>query len=233
MSKENKYTSGQNVFFKHQAQTTPFANGMEISHAEGMYIYDVNNKKYLDQVQVDSSKVRGLNYYDSVTFETTINFKIKNKQNKPVDLGSIASGGSYAKLCSRFKGGANFEGTGCSFGISRMVYLLLQLDQLETDQKLPVIICTMNKEYFSYANEIASILRNNNINTEVYSDPNKNLGKQLTFANKKGNPVACIIGDNEFKDQTITLKNLMAKKGENNQTTIKKENLINEVKKYI
>ena len=91
----------------------------------------------------------------------------------------------------------------------------------------------MNKEYFSYANEIASILRNNNINTEVYSDPNKNLGKQLTFANKKGNPVACIIGDNEFKDQTITLKNLMAKKGENNQATIKKENLINEVKKYI
>lgn len=193
----------------------------------------LNDNKYLDQVQVDSSKVRGLNYYDSVTFETTINFKVKNKKNKPVDLGSVASGGSYAKLCSRFKGGANFEGTGCSFGISRMVYLLLQLDQLETYQKLPVIICTMNKEYFSYANEIASMLRNNNINTEVYSDPNKNLGKQLTFANKKGNPVACIIGDNEFKDQTVTIKNLMAKKGENNQTIIKKENLINEVKKYI
>ena len=193
----------------------------------------LNDNKYLDQVQVDSSKVRGLNYYDSVTFETTINFKVKNKQNKLVDLGSIASGGSYSKLCSRFKGGANFEGTGCSFGISRMVYLLLQLDQLETDQKLPVIICTMNKDYFSYANEIASLLRKKNIDTEVYSDPNKNLGKQLTYANKKGNPVACIIGDNEFKDQTVTLKNLMAKKGDNNQTIIKKENLINEVKKYI
>tara|TARA_Y100001970_G_scaffold161529_1_gene197520 strand:+ start:15923 stop:17326 length:1404 start_codon:yes stop_codon:yes gene_type:complete len=193
----------------------------------------LNNKKYLDQVQVSSSKIRGLNYYDSVTFETTINFKVKNKQNKLVELGSVASGGSYAKLCSRFKGGANFEGTGCSFGISRLSYLLLQLDQLQADQRLPVIICTMNKEYFSYANEIASMLRKNNIYTEVYSDPNKNLGKQLTFANKKGNPVACIIGDNEFKDQTITLKNLIAKKGENNQTTIKKDNLINEVKKYI
>jgi len=193
----------------------------------------LKNNKYLDQVQIDSSKVRGLNYYDSVTFETTINFKVKNKQNKLVELGSVASGGSYAKLCSRFKGGANFEGTGCSFGISRLVYLILQLDQLEVTQQLPVIICTMNKNYFSYANEIASILRKNNINTEIYSDPNKNLGKQLTFSNKKGNPVACIIGDNEFKDQTITLKNLMAKKGENNQITIKKENLINEVKKYI
>ena len=193
----------------------------------------LNNNKYLDQVRVDSSKVRGLNYYDAVTFETTINFKVKNKQNKLVDLGSVASGGSYAKLCSRFKGGANFEGTGCSFGISRLVYLILQLDQLEATKQLSVIICTMDKNYFAYANEIASILRNNNINTEIYSDPNKNLGKQLTFSNKKGNPVACIIGDNEFKDQTVTLKNLMAKKGENNQTTIKKENLINEVKKYI
>ncbi len=193
----------------------------------------LNFDRYLDQVQIDSSRVRGLNYYDSIVFETTINFKVKNKQNKLVELGSLASGGSYSKLCSRFKGGANFEGTGCSFGISRLVYLILQLDQLEAIQKIPVIICTMNKKYFSYANEIANILRKNNINTEIYSDPNKNLGKQLTYANKKGNPVACIIGDNEFKDQTITLKNLIAKKGEDNQTTIQKDNLINEIKKFI
>ena len=193
----------------------------------------LNENKYLDQVQVDPSRIRGLNYYDSVVFETTINFKVKNKQNKLVELGSVASGGSYAKLCSRFKGGANFEGTGCSFGISRLVYLILQLEQLEANQKIPVIICTMNKKYFSYANEIAYTLRKNNINTEIYSDPDKNLGKQLTYANKKKNPVACIIGDNEFKDKTITLKNLLAKKGDNNQFTIKKENLINEIQKLI
>jgi len=47
---ENKHTEGQKLFFNHQAQTTPFANGMEISHAEGMYIYDVNGKSYLDLV---------------------------------------------------------------------------------------------------------------------------------------------------------------------------------------
>ena len=73
----------------------------------------------------------------------------------------------------------------------------------------------------------------NNIDTEIYSDPNKNLGKMLTFANKKGNPIACIIGGNEFKDQTITLKNLIAKKRENNQITIQKENLIDEIRKLI
>ena len=37
-------------FFKYQAQTSPYPLGMEVSHAIGSYIYDTNNKKYLDFV---------------------------------------------------------------------------------------------------------------------------------------------------------------------------------------
>jgi acetylornithine/N-succinyldiaminopimelate aminotransferase len=37
-------------FLKYQAQTSPYPLGMEISHAVGSYIYDSNNKKYLDFV---------------------------------------------------------------------------------------------------------------------------------------------------------------------------------------
>ncbi|WAC01903.1 aspartate aminotransferase family protein [Lacinutrix neustonica] len=37
-------------FFKYQAQTTPHPLAMEISHAEGSYIYDSNKKAYLDFV---------------------------------------------------------------------------------------------------------------------------------------------------------------------------------------
>jgi acetylornithine/N-succinyldiaminopimelate aminotransferase len=37
-------------FKKYQAQTSPYPLGMEISHATGSYIYDTNNKKYLDFV---------------------------------------------------------------------------------------------------------------------------------------------------------------------------------------
>ena len=37
-------------FFKHQAQTTPNPLAMEISYAEGSYIFDVHQKKYLDFV---------------------------------------------------------------------------------------------------------------------------------------------------------------------------------------
>ncbi|GAA3567973.1 aspartate aminotransferase family protein [Snuella lapsa] len=37
-------------FFKYQAQTSPHPLSLEISHAEGSYIYDTNNKAYLDFV---------------------------------------------------------------------------------------------------------------------------------------------------------------------------------------
>ncbi len=37
-----------NDFITYQAQTSPYPLGMEVSHALGSYIFDTNNKKYLD-----------------------------------------------------------------------------------------------------------------------------------------------------------------------------------------
>jgi histidyl-tRNA synthetase len=91
----------------------------------------------------------------------------------------------------------------------------------------------MDEKYLSKYYEILKILRDNNINSEIFLDSKKNLGKQLTYANKRQCPVAVICGENEFKDNTITLKNLLGVKGENNQLTVSKENLINEIKKLI
>lgn len=47
LQKNNKI---KDDFFKYQAQTTPHPLAMEISHAEGSYIFDSNNKAYLDFV---------------------------------------------------------------------------------------------------------------------------------------------------------------------------------------
>jgi acetylornithine/succinyldiaminopimelate/putrescine aminotransferase len=38
----------RSLFYKHVAQTSPFPMTVEISHAEGMYIYDIDGKSYLD-----------------------------------------------------------------------------------------------------------------------------------------------------------------------------------------
>lgn len=49
-------------FYKYQAQTTPHPLAMEISHAEGCYIYDTNNKAYLDFVAGVSACPLGHNH---------------------------------------------------------------------------------------------------------------------------------------------------------------------------
>lgn len=49
-------------FYKYQAQTTPHPLAMEISHAEGSYIYDTNNKAYLDFVAGVSACPLGHNH---------------------------------------------------------------------------------------------------------------------------------------------------------------------------
>jgi len=187
---------------------------------------------FADQVKTNFTIVRGLAYYDGFCVETNLNFKAKNSKGKEVDIGSICSGGQYNKLISRFKG-VDIPGTGVSIGVDRLLFAILQLDQVKVEEKKPVIVCVMDEKYLKNYYEILKTLRDNNINSEIFLDSKKNLGKQLTYANKRECPVAVICGDNEFKENTITLKNLLGVKGEDNQITIPKENLINEIKKFI
>ncbi len=185
----------------------------------------------LDQVQTNFTIVRGLAYYSDFIVETNLNFKVTNNKEKEVDIGSICSGGSYAKLISRFKG-VDIPGTGISFGVDRLLFALLQLDQIKLDDQKPVLVCVMDEKYLKNYYEIVDQLRENNINAEIFLDTKKNLGKQLTLANKRELNVAVICGDNEFNEGTVTIKNLKGVKGENNKT-FPKSNLIDEIKKLI
>ena len=185
----------------------------------------------LNQVKTNFTIVRGLSYYDSFIVETNLNFKVTNNKGKEIELGSICSGGSYAKLISRFRG-VDVPGTGISFGVDRLLFALIQLNQIQVQDQKPVLVCVMDEKYLKNYYEIVDQLRDNNINAEVFLNTKKNLGKQLDLANKRELTVAIICGENEFNDNTVTIKNLRGVKGENNQT-IPKSNLINEIKKLI
>ncbi len=187
--------------------------------------------KYKDQVITNFTIVRGLAYYDGFIVETNLNFEVKNDKKKVIDIGSICSGGAYAKLISRFKG-VDIPGTGISFGVDRLLFALMQLDQIKIKELKPVIVCIMDEKYLKNYYEILEQLKANNINAEIFLDTKKNLGKQLTYANKRKLDLAIICGENEFNENTVTIKNLKGVKGENNQT-IPKENLVNEIKKLI
>jgi histidyl-tRNA synthetase len=185
----------------------------------------------LSQVKTNFTIVRGLQYYSDFIVETNLNFKVTNNKGKTVDIGSICSGGAYAKLISRFKG-VDKPGTGVSFGVDRLLFALMQLDQIKIDDQKPVLVCVMDEKFLKNYYEIVDQLRENNINAEIFLDTKKNLGKQLDLANKRDLNVAIICGENEFKENTVTIKNLKGVKGENNQT-IPKTNLVDEVKKLI
>ena len=134
-------------------------------------------------------------------------------------------------LISRFKG-VDKPGTGISFGVDRLLFALMQLDQIKVNDQKPVLVCVMDEKFLKNYYEIVDQLRENNINAEIFLDTKKNLGKQLDLANKRDLNVAIICGENEFKENTVTIKNLKGVKGQNNQT-IPKENLIDEVRKFI
>jgi len=186
--------------------------------------------EYADVVKFDSSKIRGLDIYTGFIVETNLTFEVKNPKGKVISPGSVCSGGEY--LVSKFKG-EDFLGTGISIGIDRLVFCLEQLSQIQVNENKPIIVCVMDEKYLKNYYEILKVLRDNNINSEIFLDSKKNLGKNLTYANKKQCPVAVICGENEFKDNTITLKNLLGVKGENNQVTVPKEKLIDEIKKFL
>ncbi len=187
---------------------------------------------YSELVKTNFTIVRGLAYYDGFCIETNLNFKTTNNKGKEIDIGSVCSGGQYNKLISRFKG-VDIPGTGVSIGVDRLLFAMYQINQVQLDDQKPVIVCVMDEKYLKNYYEILDILRKNNINSEIFLDSKKNLGKQLTYANKRGCPIAVICGENEFKDSKITLKNLLGIKGEDNQITFSKENLVNEIKKFI
>ena len=108
----------------------------------------------------------------------------------------------------------------------------MQLDQIKVEDQKPVLVCVMDERYLSNYYELVDQLRDNNINAEVFINTKKKLSKQLDLANKRQLSVAIICGENEFKDNTVTIKNLKGIKGENSQT-IPKADLIDEIKKFI
>jgi len=151
---------------------------------------------YSELVKTNFTIVRGLAYYDGFCIETNLNFKTTNNKGKEIDIGSVCSGGQYNKLISRFKG-VDIPGTGVSIGVDRLLFAMSQINQVQLDDQKPVIVCVMDEKYLKNYYEILDILRKNNINSEIFLDSKKNLGKQLTYANKRGCPVAVICGEND------------------------------------
>ena len=203
--------------------------------------YLSNYKDY--PIVFDPSIVRGLDYYTGMVFEAELLIKVKNDKNQNVIFGSVAGGGRYDKLVSRF-GGEDIPATGISIGIDRLIVALKQENLLQSNKQPLVVVANMDENLLSNYLEIADEIRANNIACEI-SFGNKNLVKQLKYCDKKNADVVIIAGQDEFDKKELSIKNLaLGKKISENitersewkeqragQLNIPRDDLINQLKK--
>ena len=147
----------------------------------------------------DINLARGLSYYTSSIFEVILDEK---------NIGSLCGGGRYDDLTEIF-GYKDISGIGISFGIER-IYEIIKERNLFPDsinKKDTVLVCSMSEKYLDDSLRISSILRNNNISTDLYPE-NPKLKKQLQYANNNDIPYVIIIGEDEVTSKLFTLKDM-------------------------
>jgi len=88
-----------------------------------------------------------------------------------------------------------------------------------------VFVTIFSDELLQTSIDLVSILRNNNINTDINLDSDLRLDKQLKYANKKSIPYVVIIGPEEVASGKVVLKDM--KTGE--QFKLTQEELVNKL----
>mgnify|MGYP001449242198 CR=1 FL=1 len=189
---------------------------------------------FFDFIELSMDIQRGLSYYSSFAIETNIqNLQLKDNKGKIVDMSGIscASGGRYSNLTSRF--GVDIDGSGASIGVDRVSFIANQFKNKTSYQnQKPVVILVLDEKFYPKYYEILKILREDKINSEIYPGGNVKLPKQFQYCDKNSNPVAIIIGQEEIDENLVKFKVILGEKNQNEFTTTK-EQLVNEIKKFI
>tara|TARA_Y100000590_G_scaffold209842_1_gene237774 strand:+ start:28 stop:1362 length:1335 start_codon:yes stop_codon:yes gene_type:complete len=225
--KSGDYTKGANLNIE---QIKIIENALKNETPENddvLEIIKIFNAYNFKNFKFDPSVIRGLEYYTGPIFEVNLNFEVKNSKGKAIQFGSIGGGGRYDNLVSNF-GNLDYPATGISIGLDRLVFALMQKKDFSLKTVRPIMICVFNKNNTNQYIEILNKLRKANISSEIYPGEGK-LKKQMEYANKIESPGVIFYGDDEIKKGEVKLRNL--KTGD--ESSIKIENLTNEIKKLI
>ena len=169
------------------------------------YYKDLNSDpstslRMTENIVVDISLARGLNYYTGVIVEVVCS-------SEAVKMGSIGGGGRYDDLTGLF-GLKGLSGVGVSFGIDRIYDVMEELsvfpEQLAEATK--AMLVNFGGENETYALHILQQLRAANIAAEIYPDAAK-FDKQMKYANKRGIAYVLLPGDEERERNMVSIKN--------------------------
>ncbi|MCM1220738.1 MAG: histidine--tRNA ligase [Lachnospiraceae bacterium] len=170
------------------------------------------------EVEFDVSLARGLNYYTGTIIEV---------KALDVEIGSITGGGRYDNLTGVF-GVSGLSGVGISFGADRIYDVLntLNLYPEEISGSVKALFINFGMEESKAALRCVKNLREAGISAQLYPDAAK-IKKQMQYANAEGVQYVVMIGEEEFRNSTATVKNMI----DGSQQTVKQTDLPSVVNK--
>ena len=159
----------------------------------------LNEMPLQTEIKLDLTLARGLSYYTGAIFEV---------KALDTEMGSITGGGRYDDLTGIF-GLKNVSGVGISFGADRIFDVMTQLDLFPEDANTTTRILFVNfgEKEECFCLPLLRQLRNEGINAEIYPEAAK-MKKQMTYADRKKIPFVALVGENEIKEGTVSLKNM-------------------------
>ncbi len=158
-------------------------------------LVDSLSNRGVSNVRINFGIVRGLDYYSGIVFEVF---------DKNSTLGALAGGGRYDALTRAFNR-EDIGATGVAGGVERII-LAMQEQKIipETAQKR-VAVLYINNEMQKVAHSIASLLRLNNIPTDI-DLAGRNMKKQMDIATDAR--FAIIVGPQELENGNAVLKDM-------------------------
>jgi histidyl-tRNA synthetase len=156
--------------------------------------------------ELDLTLARGLNYYTGAIFEV---------KSADVSIGSICGGGRYDNLTGIF-GLDGVSGVGVSFGADRIYDVMTTLGLFDADKShtSTVMIVNFGGPETSFGLSLLNELHGKRIAAEIYPDAAK-MKKQLSWADSKKIPFVVIAGEDEIRNNEVTVKNMQS--GEQNR----------------
>jgi histidyl-tRNA synthetase len=161
----------------------------------------------IDQIRIDQSVVRGLEYYTGTVFEVELTFATDGKDGSP-RFGSVGGGGRYDGLVARFRG-ETVPATGFSIGVSRLAAALERIGKLDAKPEPgPVVVTVFDQDRIADYQTMVGRLRAANIRAELYLGGGK-FAAQMKYADKRNAPCVVIQGSDEKAKGEVTIKDLI------------------------
>ena len=153
-----------------------------------------------DSIMIDLSITRGLDYYTSTVYETFL--------DGYESIGSVCSGGRYENLAGNFSK-QNLPGVGLSIGLTRLFYQLQQLGLVEKYKAkfTDCLVIPMDEKLNFYAIDIANKLKEQGLKVDIYLEDGK-FKKKINYADKIGVKKVLIIGQEEYENKMVSVKNM-------------------------